>query len=227
MRISRTLTAAMFVALTGCMANSKLPSGDEAYRLIPARPADATTRSDYHIGPLDVLSVTVFQEPDLTFKELQVDASGNIQFPLIGSVHVGGKSTTDVSSELKASLNKSLVNPQVTVGVVSSVSQQITVEGSVTMPGVYDVAGSTSLLKALAQAKSPTRVARLDQVVVFRVVNGVRTGALFDVNKIRIGAADDPELLGGDVVVVGFSSVKGAFRDFLTTAPVLSVFRAF
>jgi polysaccharide export outer membrane protein len=62
---------------------------------------------------------------------------------------------------------------------------------------------------------------------VFRVIDGHRTGAVFDLNSIRAGREPDPELIGGDVVVVGFSSVKGAFRDFLTAAPLLSVFRPF
>ncbi len=70
-------------------------------------------------------------------------------------------------------------------------------------------------------------MARLDQVVIFRTINGKRMGAVFDVGKIRSGGAPDPELRGGDVVVVSFSAVKGAFRDFLTTAPFFNVFRPF
>jgi polysaccharide export outer membrane protein len=51
---------------------------------------------------------------------------------------------------------------------------------------------------------------------------------VFDVNKIRAGEMPDPELLGGDVVVVGFSGIKGAFRDFLKSAPLLYyAFQAF
>jgi polysaccharide biosynthesis/export protein len=217
----------MFV-LAGCTQlggfKTDLPSGDKAYDIVPA-PKSEDLR-DYRVGPLDTLSVTVFQEPDLTFKEMQVDAGGNVLFPLIGNVEAGGKTAHEVSEEIARRLDEHyLKNAQVSVVVEESASQHITVEGSVTQPGVYDINGHSTLLEAIARAKSPTRTAKLNQVVVFRTVDGKRTGAVFDLSKIRNGQSPDPELLGGDVVVVGFSAVKGAFRDFLSAAPIFNAFR--
>ena len=195
--------------------------------MIPA-PAAGTTRGEYRIGPLDVLAITVFQEPELSQRDVQVDASGNLLMPLVGTVQARGKTAHQLSREIARQLGTEyLVNPQVAVSVTTSVSQQVTVEGNVTMPGVYDITGAPTLLEALARARSPTRVARLQEVVVFRTIGGRRAGAVFDVAAIRNGQAPDPELLGGDVVVVGFDAVKGAFRDFLTTAPLVSAFRTF
>ena len=37
----------------------------------------------------------------------------------------------------------------------------------------------------------------------------------------------DPQVLGGDVIVVGFDQVKGVFRDIFKTAPFFYVFRYF
>ncbi len=51
--------------------------------------------------------------------------------------------------------------------------------------------------------------------------------AVFDLKQIRAGQAPDPQIIDGDIVVVGFSSVKGAFRDFLQAAPLLNVFSYF
>lgn len=216
------------LGLGGCQtASTALPRGTNAYAVFPPATADGERR-DYHIGPLDVLSITVFQEPDLSFKETQVDASGSLLFPLIGDVRAAGKTANELSREIAAGLSqKYLVNPQVSVVVASSVSQRVTVEGSVAEPGVYEISGSSTLLEAVARAKSPTRTAKLDEVVVFRMVGGQRMGAVFNLAHIRAGRAPDPELLGGDVVVIGFSFVKGAFRDFLASAPLLAVFRPF
>ncbi|WP_243846735.1 polysaccharide biosynthesis/export family protein [Sphingomonas japonica] len=219
----------MLAATVGACSSvaPNLPRGASAYSVIPAASGTDTTRN-YEIGPLDVLQVTVFQEPDLSFDELQVDAAGNLLFPLIGDVRATGKTARDLSLEIAQRLGERyLVNPQVSVLIRSSVSQRVTVEGNVTEPGVYDIRGTSTLLEALARAKSPTRVAKLDEVVVFRVIDGTRMGAVFDVKAIREGEADDPVLLGGDTVVVGFDSVKGAFRDFLTTAPFFAVFSRF
>src|SRR3546814_2456299 len=84
----------------------------------------------------------------------------------------------------------------------------------------------STLLQALAQAQSPTDVANLSQVVIFRNIDGRRAGAVFDVKAIREGRTPDPEILGGDVIVVGFDAVKGAFRDFFKMAPFFYVFRS-
>ena len=223
-----TLAFVLLLTAAGCAGRpSVLPSGAEAYKVIP--PEDPSTRlSDYRIGPLDVLSVTVFREPDLTLKELQVDAGGNLVFPLIGAVEASGKTANELSAELARRLDERyLRDPQVSVVVSASTSQRVTVEGSVNEPGVYELGGNATLLEALARAKSPTRTAALDQVVVFRREGDKRLGAVFDVRAIRDGRVADPRIRGGDTVVVGFSEVKGAFRDFLQTAPFLNLFRLF
>lgn len=223
------LIALICFVLSACspIRNEALPRGAAAYDVIP--PADpAKGAQDYRISPFDTLSISVFQEPDLTFEKITVDASGELLFPLIGVVQARNQTPRQLSMEISARLGERyLRNPQVTVGVAISSSQKITVEGQVNEPGVYEISSDTSLLQALARAKSPTRTAKLDEVVVFRFVDGQRQGAVFDVAQIRDGRMADPQLLGGDVVVVGFSAVKGGFRDFLVLAPVLTLFRAF
>jgi polysaccharide export outer membrane protein len=212
---------------SGMNAAKDLPHGAAAYSVMP--PPDATTPSAaYKIGPLDILKVTVFQEKDLSFDQIQVDAAGNLAFPLIGTVHAAGDTALELSNAIAAELGKEyLVNPQVSVSVASSVSQNVTVEGDVNQPGVYAINGTETLLTALAQAQSPTDVAKLNQVVIFRNIDGKRAGAVFDVEAIREGRVPDPEVLGGDVIVVGFDRVKGAFRDLFKTAPFFYIFRYF
>lgn len=224
------IASGMAVLCAGCSgmsADRDLPRGASAYSVIPAPDPEAPVAA-YRIGALDVLKVTVFQEPDLSFDEIQVDASGNVALPLIGTVHAEGKSAAELSGEIAERLGaKYLVNPQVSVTVASSVSQNVTVEGNVEQPGVYAINGTSTLLQALAQAQSPTDVAKLDQVVIFRNIGGRRAGAVFDVEAIREGRAPDPQVLGGDVIVVGFDAIKGAFRDFLKMGPLLYAFRYF
>ena|SRR5690242_1068145 len=231
MAVGRVLVATGLVlscaACGGMHAARDLPHGMASYAMMPP-PDPSQQAAAYRIGPLDVLRVTVFQEKDLSFDQIQVDASGNLAFPLIGTVHAGGKTAAEVSSDIAAALAKQyLVNPQVSVSVASSVSQNFTVEGDVKQPGVYAINGTSTLLGALAQAQSPTEVAKLDQVVIFRDINGKRAGAVFDVKAIREGRVPDPEVLGGDVIVVGFDQVKGVFRDLFKTAPFLYIFRYF
>ncbi|QPD00440.1 polysaccharide export protein [Qipengyuania soli] len=204
-----------------------MPRGEAAYRLMP--PPDTVNGPQvYRIGVLDVLSVRVFQEEELSFETLAVDAAGTINFPLVGEVQAAGKTPIELSDELEAGLGSRFIrNPQVVVGVVSSAGQRVTVDGSVAEPGVYEIAGNSSLLESIARAQGTTNVASEKEVIIFRMIDGQRYGALFDLRQIREGKAPDPEVLGGDRIVVGLSGVKSAYQDFLRAAPLLNVFTRF
>jgi polysaccharide export outer membrane protein len=222
--------AGLLAVLGGCAgpnAGTDLPRGATAYDRFPSAAQNATPQN-YRIGPLDTIDISVYQEADLSTKGVQVDASGNIAVPLVGTVAAAGRTASELGQELNRLYGKDyLEHPQVTVVVVTSASQKVVVQGEVTEPGVYDIKGPTTLLEAISLAKGETRVAALKDVVVFRTVNGQRMGAVFDVNSIRRGEAQDPQLRGSDLVVVGYSNSRGLWRDALSAAPLLNIFRPF
>ncbi len=224
------LVALVGLALGGCqraLQSAALPSGQAAYEILPAADLSGKPQA-YRIGAGDTISVSVFQEPDLSNDKLQVDDVGRIQLPLAGDILASGLTAPELSAVIAERLGRDYIrHPQVVVSVVSTREQTVAVEGEVKMPGVYKVSPSDTLLSAIARAQSPTNVARLDEVIVFRTVNGRRLGARFDLRQIRAGQAADPQILGGDVIVVGFSSLKGVYRDILQAAPLLNVFTQF
>lgn len=201
--------------------------GEVAYQTFP--PIDTSAAlPDYLIGPLDTLDVNVFGEPDVSVRGVKVDVNGRMSLPLIGSQQASGKTVAQLERDLAAALGaRYLVNPKVAVNVMAVASQRVTVEGSVTQPGVYDISGRTSLLQAIALARGTTQVAALDEVVVFRNQNGKRLAAVFEVDRIRRGEVADPTINNGDVVVVGYSNIKGTVRAILQAAPFINVFRPF
>ena len=67
-------------------------------------------------------------------------------------------------------------------------------------------------------------LAQLDSILVFRTVNGERLAAKFDLNKIRSGDAADPQIFGDDIIVVGVSNRKWAYRKFLESIPLVNTF---
>ena len=227
----RSLTSIwLCVVLAACASAqppTNLPSGAEAYSVIPAaKPDNAPAAADYKIGALDTIDVSVFEEPDLSAKAIQVDASGNIALPLVGSLEAKGKTAIELGKELEDLFGaKYLRNPQVTVTVAASVSQKVSVQGEVAQPGIYPLTGPTTLLDVISMAKGETEVAKLQEVVVFRTLNGKRMGAVFDVSNIRRGEASDPVIEGNDLVVVGYSAARRFWRDVVNTAPIFSVFR--
>lgn len=227
LRLFVPLSAALLLAACGASPKAALPAGPQAYDVVPA-PDFAKPEPLYRLVPGDEISVSVFQEQDLSVDKATVDEAGNIQLPLIGQVAAQGRSAMELGQAISARLaSRYIRDPKVSVGVTQRSEQVVAVEGQVNEPGVYPIDRTYTLLSALARAKSPTKVARLDEVVVFRTVNGRRMGAVFNLADIRAGRAADPQILGGDTVVVGFSAVKGVFRDFLMMAPLFNVFAQF
>lgn len=212
------------LAVSGCGTNgSQGPAMN-----FPVTPTVTGPGPDYEIGPRDTLSITVFQVPDLTVKEAKVDASGLLALPLIGSVTAAGKTTVQLADEIAAKLKAGyLQSPQVSVIVLEAIGQKVTVDGAVTEPGVFELKGRTTLLQAVAMAKGPGRDANLRRVAVFRVADGQRTAAVFDLSAIRDGRADDPQILANDVIVVDSSALKGVMREIISALPGLAVFRSY
>jgi polysaccharide export outer membrane protein len=218
----------MIVSLTSCSGQRVEPGfarGAEAARLLGTEGLGAPT--EYRIAPTDVIRLQVLYEEDLSAERLQVDAVGNIMVPLIGQVRASGLTEAELAAIVRQRLSEFLKRPDVTISVVTATRQRVVVEGFVTEPGVYDIAGSATLLEVLARAKSPTNRAALEQIVVIRMINGRRHGAVFNLDRIRTGIDPDPTILGGDRVVVGYSALRGAFRDILTAGPLLAIFRPF
>ncbi|MBO9500305.1 polysaccharide biosynthesis/export family protein [Brevundimonas sp. A19_0] len=190
--------------------------------------AEFTPPEDYRIGETDVLKVSVFRVPELSFDQLRVDSSGNIQMPLIGSVRAAGLTSSELSASLTRQLGERyLRDPQVTVTIVEAASQKITVDGAVAQPGVYVMRGRTTLMQAVAMARGPSRSADLSSVAIFRTIDGQRMVAVFDLGQIRNGQAEDPVVLGEDVIVVDTSVLNSALQAAISAAPVLTLFRLF
>lgn len=192
----------------------------------PAQPGRAG--GEYRIGQQDLLAVNVFQVADLSSDQVRVDSSGDISLPLLGVFRAEGRTAPELSEEIRGRLaERYLRDPQVSVSIRETASQKVTVDGAVLEPGVYEMKGETTLVQAVAMAKGPTGVANLRSVVVFRMTDGTRTVAQFDLAAIRGGQQPDPILLGNDVVVVDSSRLNAAFRDILPFVPLAAYFRPF
>ncbi len=120
---------------------------------IGARPA-AQSAGNYTIGPQDVLTIQVFDDPALGGK-YTVETDGTFSFPLIGRVKASGMSLRAFEVELKNKLADGYFkNPQVTVAVETYRSQRVFVNGEVRMPGPVPLTGGMTLIEALSRAGS-------------------------------------------------------------------------
>lgn len=129
--------------------------------------AQSQSASDYTIGAQDVLTIQVFDQPDLGGK-YAVEADGTFSFPLVGRVTAGGLTLRNFEEALKAKLADGYFkNPQVTVAVEQYRSQRVFVMGEVRSPGPVPLTGGMTLIEALARAGS-TGPGSSGQVVIVR-----------------------------------------------------------
>lgn len=216
------------IALAGCgikQSPNPLPAGPAAYAVFPNSEA-WPDESNIRIG--DRVAIRVLGEPELTSDAYFVDSRGMIQVPLAGEITAAGRRPDELRDDLVRRLGARYIrDPQVTVTVTDRRRTTFTVEGDVLQPGVFEATGNTTLLSAIAQARSPNETAKLDEVMIFRVVDGQRLGARFNLDDIRKGRAPDPPVLAGDTVVVGRSSLKAAWKQFLQAAPAFNLFYIF
>jgi polysaccharide export outer membrane protein len=220
---------------TACASQQGLTPGSHVVASSASLPPPDTTSptgayqgaSEYRIGPQDLLTISVFGVPELN-NDVRVNTSGNISLPLIGSVQAGGRTIQELEQDIAAKLSVSyLQSPQVTVFIKEFTSQRVTVEGAVKKPGIFPITGRTSLLQVIATAGGIDELGDDHALIVFRVVNSQKMAAVFDLAKIRHGAAEDPQIYGDDIVVVDVSGSKSAYRKIFQALPIIGIFHPF
>lgn len=185
------------------------------------------TRADYSsadmpfmLGPYDVVDVQVFANDDLKATDIEVDPSGRITFPLVGTVEVGGKTPDEAARLIEAGLRQQYFrDPRVSINVKKAASQVVSISGEIRKPGIYPIVGEMTLLKAIARAEGWTEFSKKQEVIVFRDVENKKYAALYDVKAIERGQYPDPRLFPNDTVVVGDSQARRNMKDILTGAP--------
>lgn len=215
--------------LSSCGHGARLDERSSAIRVAEALPAPDSAElpidlSNYRIGPLDQIAVSVFGAPELD-REAAVDAAGNFSMPLAGTVFAAGKTPEDLATAIEAKLRgRYLRNPQVAVNVKEAKPQMVTVDGEVREPGVFPVFGRMTLQQAIATAKGASDAANIKNVIVFRTVEGQRMAAMFNLHEIRSGRYVDPQIYGNDIVVVGENATRKFIRDHAIAFPLLARF---
>lgn len=134
---------------------------------------------DYRVGPGDVLSVTVYDHPELTIPAggersaeeagNQVGSDGSIFYPFIGRVDVAGLTLDEIRSTLSRQLVDFIAEPQVDVTVAAFRSQKVYVSGAVEEAGALPVTTvPLTLADAISQAGGAQENANWHEVILTR-----------------------------------------------------------
>lgn len=181
---------------------------------------DARPTPEYKLGPGDIISIIVWDHPELTipagsFRTAEqagtvVAEDGTIFFPYAGVVHVQGKTTSEVRKLLSVKLAKYIEQVQLDVRMVAFRSQQVYVVGEVAKPGIQQVTDiPMTVIEAVNRAGGFTPEADYSRVLL------TRRGAtyLVDIQAMYdYGATAQNALLeNGDIINVADRSFNKIF----------------
>jgi polysaccharide biosynthesis/export protein len=157
------------------------------------------------LGVGDVIRISVYQNPDLS-TEARISELGQINFPLIGNVTIGGATVSAAEQKIAKALRDGgfVLKPQVTIQVTQIRSNQISILGQVGRPGRYpiDIVGSkVSEMVAAAGGVLPTGA---DVVTLVGTRNGKPIKLDIDLPAIlQSGKSElDMTVENGDVIYV-------------------------
>lgn len=172
--------------------------------------SSAFAQGPYVLQPNDVIDVIVFRNSDLSH-QYTVSPSGSVTFPLVGLVQVKGMTTEELSKRLTVKLSEYLVNPNVSVNLVTPFKRdRVYVTGEVVSPGTYDYVEGWTLADYINQAGGPKSTAVLAAIRILRREPGKLSATTVDLealmapgNEGRVAAIQP-----GDTIFVPFGYSK-------------------
>ena len=234
---SLVLSAAIALALASCSSSKttlpyftdlsetsagQLPPMDYLVRLQPEDELQITVNSEvpgateiYNLplfNPVDRANLLVSKQP--TSQTYVVNSKGDIDFPVLGTIHVQGLTIEQLKEYLTKEISKEVKDPIVTVNLINF---KIAVGGEVKTPDTYSVSGNRiTILDALAKAGDLTEYGERSNVLIIREENGQRTYAHVDLNSSDLLTSPYYYLQQNDYIYVSPNKIKQANSKYNT-----------
>ncbi len=157
---------------------------------------------DYRLGADDKIQVSVNGDPKLT-QQLVIGLDGNVSFPLLGDVSLGGLTLREATVNVTELLARDyLVDPKVDIQILEYKSRWVMVTGEVGKPGRVALRGGATLKDVLADADG-LAVGAGDEIVISRDSPQGRGKIQIPVDRRAFERAEaNPTLQTGDIVSV-------------------------
>ena len=143
--------------------------------------------SNYVLKVSDVIEIDVYQEGDLN-KSVRIEGDGTVSLALVGKVKLAGMTLEEGKSLITDLYNRDyLVDPQISLLVVSFSPKVLHILGSVGRPGVVEIPPDRdlTLTEALSKVGGVTRMGNPRAIKIKRVDQNGRTRQM-DVNFSKI-----------------------------------------
>lgn len=168
--------------------------------------ADKSVTAPYNLTISEIGPTSSSTEPERSTLSYLVDSEGNIEFPILGKIHVEGMTRNQLVEYLTQEIGKDVKDPIV---YVSFKNYKITVMGEVKAPGTYTFdSEKVSILQALGRAGDLALTAKRDGIILLREIDGVQKH--FTINLKNSDILESPYfyLQQNDVLYVPASSMR-------------------
>lgn len=166
------LLVSVFLSVTSSVAFSQGAEVDRARYGVSNSPSSSQAdvfgtqlSGEYLIGPGDLLEISVWREPELT-RQVRVRPDGRFSYPLIGTITAAGLTIEQIQDTVKSELLKYVKFPEVTISVIETTSNKVTVLGEVYYPGIYSYKGNIDVVTAIGLAGDFNEKAKRESVVI-------------------------------------------------------------
>ena len=157
--------------------------------------ASRAAAPDYRVDTGDRVSITVYQESDLSVTGVRVKANGTIAYPLLGDLHVAGLTSQGLQDLVTSKLRDGyLKKPSINVSIDSY--RLYYIKGEVTRPGGYTFVDGLTVAKAVALAGGYTVRASESSITLVRESDPENP-----LDSVGVNSAIQP----GDIITVGES----------------------
>lgn len=168
---------------------------------------DKTVVAPYNFTLGDLLS-SASTNPESSTLSYLVDSKGNIDFPILGTIHVEGMTRNELVAYLTEAIGRDVKNPVV---YVTFKNYKITVIGEVQHPGTFNIdSEKINILQAIGEAGDLSLTARRDGITLFREEGGEIKHYTFDLRDTEILSSPYFYLQQNDVLYIPPSPIRVA-----------------
>jgi polysaccharide export outer membrane protein len=135
----------------------------------------ANSEEDYSVGGNDVLTILVYDEPDLSRSNIRVTRDGTISFPLLGRLQVGSLTISQIEEFISRQLAEGqfMLDAQVTVLINKYGSKKYQVLGEIRKPGSYPLKAEERLLDAISTAGGVDPATAGKEIIIVRALKSL------------------------------------------------------
>lgn len=160
----------------------------------------------FNLPSIVMQSTSEIENQQVRMNSYLIDSKGFIQFPILGTIQLGGLTRTEAVAKMTKELEKYITKPSINLRILN---YKITVQGEVTQPGTHTITSERiTLTEALSMSGDLTVYGKRDNILIIREENGKKQATRVDITKADFFNSPFYYLKQNDVVYVEPNKTK-------------------